>query len=223
MRPMTVEDFDTPEGVRKYLADSVRDHIEQVRMRTIRDYDAEGGGSGFQRIGRGSLGGKGRGLAFFFTRMPDLGLGDSFPDVEFVVPRSVVIATDVFEEFVEDNDLGRFAHEDHNDEEVNRAFLGANFRDVITEEISVMLQQTKWPLAIRSSSLLEDSSHQPFAGVYATYMLANDHPNPEVRLRRLLKLSNSSTHPPTIAGPRRTSQPHPVPSRTSAWRWSFRI
>ncbi len=198
MRPMTVEDFDTPEGVRKYLADSVRNHIEQVRMRTIRDYDASrGGGSGFQRIGRGSLGGKGRGLAFFFTRMPDLGLGDSFPGVEFVVPRSVVIATDVFEEFVEDNDLGRFAHEDHSDEEVNRAFLGANFRDVITEEISVMLQQTKWPLAIRSSSLLEDSSHQPFAGVYATYMLANDHPNPEVRLRRLLeaiKLVYASTY-----------------------------
>ena len=198
MRPMTVEDFDTPEGVRKYLADSVRNHIEQVRMRTIRDYDASrGGGSGFQRIGRGSLGGKGRGLAFFFTRMPDLGLGGSFPDVEFVVPRSVVIATDVFEEFVEDNDLGRFAHEDHSDEEVNRAFLGANFRDVITEEISVMLQQTKWPLAIRSSSLLEDSSHQPFAGVYATYMLANDHPNPEVRLRRLLeaiKLVYASTY-----------------------------
>ena len=198
MRPMTVEDFDTPEGVRKYLADSVRNHIEQVRMRTIRDYDASrGGGSGFQRIGRGSLGGKGRGLAFFFTRMPDLGLGDSFPDVEFVVPRSVVIATDVFEEFVEDNDLGRFAHEDHSDEEVNRAFLGANFRDVITEEISVMLQQTKWPLAIRSSSLLEDSSHQPFAGVYATYMLANDHPELEVRLRRLLeaiKLVYASTY-----------------------------
>ena len=198
MRPMTVEDFDTPEGVRKYLADSVRNHIEQIRMRTIRDYDAsKGGGSGFQRIGRGSLGGKGRGLAFFFTRMPDLGLGDSFPDVEFVVPRSVVIATDVFEEFVEDNDLGRFAHEDHSDEEVNGAFLGANFRDVITEEISVMLQQTKWPLAIRSSSLLEDSSHQPFAGVYATYMLANDHPELEVRLRRLLeaiKLVYASTY-----------------------------
>jgi len=68
---------------------------------------------------------------------------------------------------------------------------------VITEEISVMLQQTKWPLAIRSSSLLEDSSHQPFAGVYATYMLGNDHPDLEVRLRRLLeaiKLVYASTY-----------------------------
>ena len=197
MRPKKIGDFDNPEGVRKYLADSVRNHIIQVRMRTIRDYDASRKGAGFQRIGRGSLGGKGRGLAFFFTRMLDLGLSGAFPDVEFVVPRSVVIGTDVFEEFVEDNELGEFAHEDHSNEEVNQAFLEAEFTDEIVGKISVMLQQTKWPLAIRSSSLLEDSSHQPFAGVYATYMLANDHPDLEVRLRRLLeaiKLVYASTY-----------------------------
>ena len=197
MRPKKIGDFDNPEGVRKYLADSVRNHIIQVRMRTIRDYDASRKGAGFQRIGRGSLGGKGRGLAFFFTRMLDLGLSGAFPDVEFVVPRSVVIGTDVFEEFVEDNELGEFAHEDHSNEKVNQAFLEAEFTDEIVEKISVMLQQTKWPLAIRSSSLLEDSSHQPFAGVYATYMLANDHPDLEVRLRRLLeaiKLVYASTY-----------------------------
>ncbi len=197
MRPKKIGDFDNPEGVRKYLADSVRNHIIQVRMRTIRDYDASRKGAGFQRIGRGSLGGKGRGLAFFFTRMLDLGLSGAFPDVEFVVPRSVVIGTDVFEEFVEDNELGKFAHEDHSNEEVNQAFLEAGFTDEIVGKISVMLQQTKWPLAIRSSSLLEDSSHQPFAGVYATYMLANDHPDLEVRLRRLLeaiKLVYASTY-----------------------------
>jgi len=197
MRPKKIGDFDNPEGVRKYLADSVRNHIIQVRMRTIGDYDASRIGAGFQRIGRGSLGGKGRGLAFFFTRMLDLGLSDVFPDVEFVVPRSVVIGTDVFEEFVDDNELGKFAHEDHSNEEVNQAFLEAEFTDDIVGEISVMLQQTKWPLAIRSSSLLEDSSHQPFAGVYATYMLANDHPDLDVRLRRLLeaiKLVYASTY-----------------------------
>lgn len=197
MRPKKIGDFDNPEGVRKYLADSVRNHIIQVRMRTIGDYDASRTGAGFQRIGRGSLGGKGRGLAFFFTRMLDLGLSDVFPDVEFVVPRSVVIGTDVFEEFVDDNELGKFAHEDHSNEEVNQAFLEAEFTDDIVGEISVMLQQTKWPLAIRSSSLLEDSSHQPFAGVYATYMLANDHPDLDVRLRRLLeaiKLVYASTY-----------------------------
>jgi len=197
MRPKKIGDFDNPEGVRKYLADSVRNHIIQIRMRTIGDYDASRTGAGFQRIGRGSLGGKGRGLAFFFTRMLDLGLSGAFPDVEFVVPRSVVIGTDVFEEFVDDNELGKFAHEDHSNEEVNQAFLEAEFTDDIVGEISVMLQQTKWPLAIRSSSLLEDSSHQPFAGVYATYMLANDHPDLDVRLRRLLeaiKLVYASTY-----------------------------
>ena len=197
MRPMTVEDFDTSEGVRKYLADSVRQHISQIRRRTIRDHDARVGGAGFQRIGRGSLGGKGRGLAFFFTRMPDLRLGAAFPDVEFIVPRSVVIATDVFEEFVESNELSRYAHEDHSDPEVDEAFLAAEFPPELRDEMSVLLENTKWPLAVRSSSLLEDSSHQPFAGVYATHMLANDHPDLKVRLRRLLeaiKLVYASTY-----------------------------
>jgi len=197
MRPMTLEDFEDAEGVRTYLADSLRRHIEHIRMRTIRDFDSSEGGVGFQRIGRGSLGGKGRGLAFFFTRMPDLGLGNSHPEVEFVIPRSIVVATDVFEDFVEDNKLARYAYEDHDDETVDSAFLQADFRTDVVEEFSKLIEGIDWPLAVRSSSLLEDSSHQPFAGVYSTYMLANDHPESEVRLRRLLeavKLVYASTY-----------------------------
>ncbi len=197
MRPMTIDDFGTPEGVRKYLADLLREHIEQVRMLTIRDFDSSAGGVGFQRIGRGSLGGKGRGLAFFFTRMPDLGLGKSHPEVEFVIPRSIVVATDIFEDFLEDNKLARFAYEDHDDETVDSAFLQADFRPDVVDEFSEIIENADWPLAVRSSSLLEDSSHQPFSGVYSTYMLANDHPEFEVRLRRLLeavKLVYASTY-----------------------------
>ncbi|MFL2493404.1 MAG: PEP/pyruvate-binding domain-containing protein [Candidatus Thalassarchaeum sp.] len=197
MRPMTIDDFGTPEGVRKYLTDLLREHIEQVRMRTIRDFDSSAGGVGFQRIGRGSLGGKGRGLAFFFTRMPDLGLGKSHPEVEFVIPRSIVVATDIFEDFLGDNELARFAYEDHDDETVDSAFLQAEFRSDVVDEFSEIIENADWPLAVRSSSLLEDSSHQPFSGVYSTYMLANDHPEFEVRLRRLLeavKLVYASTY-----------------------------
>ena len=166
-------------------------------MRTIRDFDSSTGGVGFQRIGRGSLGGKGRGLAFFFTRMPDLGLSNSYPEVDFVIPRSIVVATGVFEEFIDDNDLARFAYEDHDDNAVNTAFLQADFREEIVGEFSEMIEGIDWPLAVRSSSLLEDSSHQPFAGVYATYMLANDHPEYGIRLSRLLeavKLVYASTY-----------------------------
>ena len=187
IRPMTLDDFDDSEGVRKYVSDSIRSHIARVRRQTIRDHDSGSEKSGFQRIGRGSLGGKGRGLAFFYTRMEELRLGDSFPEVEFVVPNSVVIGTGIFGDFISRNDLSRFAYNDCNDEEVNEAFLGGSFGEEETDEIRDMLDKTKWPIAVRSSSLLEDSSHQPFAGVYATYMIGNDHPELDVRMKRLLQ------------------------------------
>lgn len=187
IRSMTIEDFEDTEGVRKYILEVIRSHVSSVRKHTIRDHESGSGYSGFQRIGRGSLGGKGRGLAFFYTRMLELGLGDAFPDVEFVVPNSVVIATGIFGDFIARNNLSEYAYNDYSDDEVNLAFLGGQFGEVEVAEIRSMLENTKWPVAVRSSSLLEDSSHQPFAGVYATYMLANDHPDLDVRLRRLLQ------------------------------------
>ena len=72
-------------------------------------------------------------MAFFFTRMPDLGLSDSHPEVDFVIPRSIVLATDVFEEFIDDNELGRFAYKDYDDEVVDSAFLQADFRQEIVD------------------------------------------------------------------------------------------
>ena len=104
-----------------------------------------------------------------------------------MVPNSVVIGTGIFGDFISRNDLSRFAYNDCNDEEVNEAFLGGSFGEEETDEIRAMLDKTKWPIAVRSSSLLEDSSHQPFAGVYATYMIGNDHPELDVRMKRLLQ------------------------------------
>ena len=207
MRPMTVDDFEDSEEVRSYLADSLRGHIEHVKMRTIRDFDSSTGGIGFQRIGRGSLGGKGRGLAFFFTRMPDLGLSDSHPEVDFVIPRSIVLATDVFEEFIDDNELGRFAYKDYDDEVVDSAFLQADFRQEIVDEFSKLIEGIDWPLAVRSSSLLEDSSHQPFAGVYSTYMLQTTIQIRESDSVGCLRLLSWFMHLLTTGQPRHMSVP----------------
>jgi len=107
------------------------------------------------------------------------------------------LATDVFEEFIDDNGLAKYAYEDYDDEVVNSAFLESDFRKEIVDEFSKLIEGIDWPLAVRSSSLLEDSSHQPFAGVYSTYMLANDHPDSGTRLSRLLgavKLVYASTY-----------------------------
>ena len=186
LRPMTLDDFEDSEGVRNHISETIKSHIDKIRKSTIRDHDSKSENAGFQRIGRGSLGGKGRGLAFFYTRMDQLGLGDSYPEIEFVVPNSVVIATGVFGDFIRRNNLSKFAYDEFSDQEINEAFLAGDFGDEV-DEIKDMLGNTPWPVAVRSSSLLEDSSHQPFAGVYATYMLANDHPDLEVRLDRLLQ------------------------------------
>ena len=197
LRPLTLSDFETTEEIREFILGSIESHLSQIRSRTIRDHDAESSEIGFQRIGRGSLGGKGRGLAFFFTRMPDLGLEDKFPEVNFIIPRSVVLSTNIFEDFIEKNNLSRYAHEDHLDSEVDAAFIAGDLSEEVRDELLAIVSRLKWPLAVRSSSLLEDASHQPFAGVYSTHMLANDHQNLDIRLERLeeaIKLVYASTY-----------------------------
>ena len=198
IRPKKLDDFEQLEGVREFLLSSINDFLAANRKRQIRDYSAglEKVG-GFQKLGSGTLGGKGRGLAFFYSKMPDLGIAERFPEIDIVVPKSMVVATDVFEEFVERNDLGKFASDDYDDEEVKSAFLEGRFKEEHMAVLSRILEIVDWPLAVRSSSLLEDSLHQPFAGVYETHFLPNDHPDDKVRTKQLadaVKLVFASTY-----------------------------
>ena len=197
LRVKKLGDFDSIEEVRNFLVDVIGHHLYQTRFHSVEDHTMGKQGSGFQRIGTGSLGGKGRGLAFFYTRMPDLGLAEAFPDVKITVPKSMVIATDVFESFIERNHLEHFVHEGHSDMDVAAAFLAGKFTDEELLVMRSMLEVATWPLAVRSSSQLEDASHQPFAGVYSTYMIANDNPDMEVRVRELsraIRLVYASTY-----------------------------
>jgi CheY-like chemotaxis protein len=126
--------------------------------------------SRFARIGNGSLGGKGRGLAFIgsmLNRYPQF----RYPNLSVTIPRTVVICTDVFDEFMESNDLYPFALSDASDEEILSRFLEAQLPESLLEDLQSFLQAIKTPIAVRSSSLLEDSHYQPFAGVYSTYMV----------------------------------------------------
>jgi hypothetical protein len=149
------------------------------------------------KIGSGSLGGKARGLAFMSaTLSEDTSLSESFPGCPVQVPQTVVLATDVFEEFVERNGLRRFAGEGYSDAEVARAFLQGEMPPAIVYDMEKYLEEIHYPLAVRSSSLLEDAQFQPYAGLYDTLMIPNDHPEPGERLRQLLdaiKLVYAST------------------------------
>ena len=127
--------------------------------------------SNFARIGEGSLGGKGRGLAFLdniIKHHPDM---NKYEDMPVRIPKTVVLCTDIFDEFMETNDLYNLALSDVPDEEILRHFLKAHLPQRLADDCRAMMNVVSGPLAIRSSSLLEDSHYQPFAGIYSTYMI----------------------------------------------------
>ncbi|MFA6865522.1 MAG: PEP/pyruvate-binding domain-containing protein, partial [Sphaerochaetaceae bacterium] len=127
----------------------------------------------FSRIGSGSLGGKGRGLAFIDKEVRACKMVEKYPDVYLAIPRTVVIATDVFDNFIELNDLKEFTMEETTDSEVLKRFLESDIPSDLEEDLREVITVITQPISIRSSSLLEDSHFQPFAGVYETCMIAN--------------------------------------------------
>jgi hypothetical protein len=125
----------------------------------------------FARIGEGSLGGKGRGLAFLdniIKRHPDL---NQFGNATVQIPKTVVLCTDFFDEFMDKNNLWGIALSDAPDEEILQHFMRAQLPDALIADFFTFFEAVKSPIAVRSSSLLEDSHYQPFAGIYATYMI----------------------------------------------------
>ncbi len=127
--------------------------------------------SNFARIGQGSLGGKGRGLAFIDQIIKKNPRFDSLDGISIAIPRTVVICTDIFDEFMEGNNLYPIALSDASDDEILHAFLQARLPKSLREDFEYLFDVVDGPLAVRSSSLLEDSHYQPFAGIYSTYMI----------------------------------------------------
>lgn len=125
----------------------------------------------FARIGEGSLGGKGRGLAFLDNIIKLHPAFNQFEGVKVQIPKTLVLCTDVFDQFMESNNLYPIALSDASDEDILQHFLKAQLPDSLTEDFLTFFEAVKAPIAIRSSSLLEDSHYQPFAGIYSTYMI----------------------------------------------------
>jgi CheY-like chemotaxis protein len=190
LRPRKVSDFPSVGELRSDLIRSLREYQEMRQRGTITDFSSESfdPNNSFARIGSGSLGGKARGLGFINTLINSYNIHDRFPGIEIAVPSAVVIATDVFDRFLEENNLESFAQTVTDDEELKRRFLEApHFPEDVLAKLSDFLDLIREPLAVRSSSLLEDSQYQPFAGVYQTYMIPNSHRDDAVRLEELLQ------------------------------------
>jgi CheY-like chemotaxis protein len=187
MRPRRVSEFSDLESLRRYLIRAISDALRQNRRGVVEDFTRErfDAGCAFARIGGGSLGGKARGLAFVEALLARAGLDAEFPGIHVRVPRSVVIGTDVFDEFLDLNGLRPGLLQNLDDAGITRTFLAAKLPEDIVDALRAFLDTVREPLAVRSSSLLEDSQYHPFAGVYATHMLANNHRDPRVRLALL--------------------------------------
>ncbi|MBQ4279134.1 MAG: phosphoenolpyruvate synthase [Rikenellaceae bacterium] len=125
----------------------------------------------FARMGEGSLGGKARGLAFINSMLQKYNFYDKYPGVRVLLPRTVVVTTDYFDEFIRENGLQYVVNSDISDEELLSEFVSSRLPEKLVGELRTYIKYAKGPLAIRSSSKLEDSHYQPFAGIYSTYMI----------------------------------------------------
>jgi CheY-like chemotaxis protein len=188
LRFRKVSDFASPEHLRRDLIESIHEYRREQSEVLIGDFRADTfqpSESSFLRIGSGSLGGKARGLAFVRHLLRNSRMTRRFPGVRISVPPAVVLATDVFDQFVTENNLLDFALHCEDDTEIQQKFLAAPLFTSLNEDLKSFLVEVNHPLAVRSSSLLEDSQYQPFTGVYETFMLGNQQAHLEERLRAL--------------------------------------
>ena len=205
LKPIKVSDFTSIPELKRYLVDCIYQRRKGrqkgiIAEFTSGDFDPD---ADFIKIGKGSLGGKARGLAFMSTQLKENSdIFRKYPDIDIKVPQSLVISTDAFDEFIERNHLKDISTTTSSDAKISELFLTAELPEWLQDHLRQFLAHAKYPLAIRSSSLLEDAQFEPFAGIYKTYMLPNRHPDIELRLLRLcqaIKLVYASTY---MAAPR---------------------
>lgn len=188
LRFVDVKQVSNIEDVRSYILKVLSEYFQKYQSGLILDFkglakkDME---HAFIKLGTGSLGGKARGVAFMNAMIAKAKLADKYENMKILVPRSFVIGSDVYETFLEENDLYSFVDVVHEKEAIAQKFMESALPGPIQENLRILTQYIKCPLAVRSSSILEDSRVLPFAGIYNTYILPNSHEDANVRLKQL--------------------------------------
>ncbi|MGB5615933.1 MAG: PEP/pyruvate-binding domain-containing protein, partial [Desulfobacterales bacterium] len=205
LKPVKATEFDTVAHLKKFLIYSVAERRKGRQKGIIAQFDPDhyDPDAEFVKIGKGSLGGKARGLAFMSIQLKENGeFRKRFGDIDIHVPKTLVISTEAFDEFMTENNLKDVTTGELSDIEISERFFEARLPEWLQRDLEMVLSNLDYPLAVRSSSLLEDAQFQPFAGIYRTYMLPNRHPDLNLRLARLIqaiKLVYASTY---MAAPR---------------------
>ncbi len=186
-KQLTTEDFEDLDEIRRFLYDTIANFRRTKGRGIIAEYNRDRFDEYliFTRIGDGGLGGKARGLAFVDSLLKKHRLLEKYPDTIITIPRTVVLSTDVFDDYMEDNNLHYIAMSDRPDEEILHAFVSARLPFRIHEDLLAFINVVRNPIAIRSSSLLEDSHYQPFAGIYNTFMIPKVENNERLMIETL--------------------------------------
>ena len=189
LRPQKVSDFTSLIEMRKYLINVFNESRRERQFGVMTDFPQQKFefGASFTRIGGDSLGGKGRGIAFIRSLLARHNFGEKYKNVNITVPSTVGIGTEEFDRFILDNNFQKFMNNNKiiPDSAIAKAFLDGDLPKDLKSKLAKLLKHFKSPLAVRSSSLLEDSQNHPFAGMYSTYMLPNNHKDDKVRLKQL--------------------------------------
>ncbi len=185
--PYRFEDFKNTNELRQFCLDVFQKVRIQKLRGTIIDFDPTlvSGNRYIVRLGKGSMGGKGRGMAFMCNFLENIDFAGIIPEINIRIPATAVIGAGEFDKFLENNNLFEEIYSSNDYERTKTIFLESQFGEELQERLFSYLEHVKKPLAIRSSGLFEDSLTQPFSGVYATYLIPNNHPDINIRHQQL--------------------------------------
>ncbi len=202
IKPLKVEDFESSGSLRNYLIDVIEQCIHDKQKGKVINYEESAilDDTNVVSMSPGSLGGKGRGLSFINMIINNFNFTELVPDIRIKTPKTSIIGTEEFERFVHNNDLYNKIYGESDYDTIKKLFLAGHLTVTLKKRLKTYLSIIDKPLAIRSSSLFEDSLMQPFAGIFDTFLLPNNHPDLNVRLEQVMsaiKLVYASIFSPT--------------------------
>lgn len=187
------EKYEDGEKLRKIFLDILEDYNYQINQAKVTSFSQKIDDPfvKLSRIGKGALGGKARGIAFLAKLISKYIYDDMFPNLKITIPRSIVLSTDVFDKFMEKNNLSEIDFENFSDERLSSKFMDASLPAIVLGDLRSFIRNTRKPIIARSSGLLEDSLNQPFAGIYSSMLLPNDSWETDLRFQ---EVCNSIKH-----------------------------
>jgi hypothetical protein len=188
IKPLKVEDFANPGQVRDFMIDIIENCLRDRQKGKVVHFEdsAITDETNVVSLSAGSLGGKGRGLAFICMLINNFSFSEIVPGINIRAPKTSIIGTEEFDRFIQHNNLQDKIYNGTDYDIIKRLFIDGSLSQTLIRRLRTYLSLIKTPIAVRSSSLFEDSLMQPFAGIFDTFLLPNNHPDPDVRLKQLM-------------------------------------